>query len=417
MLAQNLPRKPAVSRVRRAGARATERLLAMDTLFASFFQAGFECSCQRHWPERRLDLIAATRHDRFVAADYARLRSVDIRTARDGVRWPLVARTGGQYDFASLLPMLRAARAAGLQVIWDLCHYGWPDDLDIFRPAFVRAFARYARATAQVIAAESDGVPFLSPINEISFWAWAGGDVAYFNPHARGRGLELKAQLVRAAIEAIDAIWSVVPGARIVHADPIIRIAPLTARRADRLAAAGHHAAQYQGWDMLAGMQWPQLGGDPKYLDIIGVNFYPHNQWFFDGPTIRRGHPIYRPFRQMLNAVYQRYHRPLFVAETGAEDEARPEWLRYVSREVRAAMAGGVPVAGICLYPILNHPGWDDERHCHNGLWDAADEHGERDIYEPLARELRRQQRLMRLVASSPGMAAPLAMALAEAAS
>ena len=48
----------------------------------------------------------------------------------------------------------------------------------------------------------------------------------------------------------------------------------------------------------------------------------------------------------------------------------------------------------MCLYPILNHPGWLDGRHCHNGLWDYADAHGHRDIYKPLARELRRWQKV-----------------------
>ena len=41
----------------------------------------------------------------------------------------------GRYDWSSFLPMLRAARETGTQVLWDLLHYGWPDDLDIWRPA------------------------------------------------------------------------------------------------------------------------------------------------------------------------------------------------------------------------------------------------------------------------------------------
>ncbi|HYP08997.1 MAG TPA: hypothetical protein VER03_22410, partial [Bryobacteraceae bacterium] len=48
-------------------------------------------------------------------------------------------------------------------------------------------------------------------------------------------------------------------------------------------------------------------------------------------------------------------------------------------------------VEGICLYPIVNHPGWDDDRHCHNGLWDYCNESGHREIYKPLADELRTQ--------------------------
>jgi len=95
----------------------------------------------------------------------------------------------------------------------------------------------------------------------------------------------------------------------------------------------------------------------------------------------------------MLREVYERYRRPMFVAETGAEGEARPGWLRYIGDEVRAARDAGVPVEGVCWYPIMNFPGWDDDRHCHNGLWDYPDEVGRRAVYEPLGQELRRQQR------------------------
>jgi hypothetical protein len=81
----------------------------------------------------------------------------------------------------------------------------------------------------------------------------------------------------------------------------------------------------------------------------------------------------------------------MFVAETGIEDEARPQWLRYICQEVRAAMREGAQIEGVCLYPIVNHPGWDDDRHCYNGLWDYANEKGEREIYQPLAQELHEQ--------------------------
>ena len=84
----------------------------------------------------------------------------------------------------------------------------------------------------------------------------------------------------------------------------------------------------------------------------------------------------------------------MFIAETGSENRIRASWLRYVCEETQAAIEAGVPVEGMCLYPILNHPGWNDGRHCHNALWDYADANGEREIYEPLARELRRWQKV-----------------------
>jgi beta-glucosidase/6-phospho-beta-glucosidase/beta-galactosidase len=336
-------------------------------------------------------MIAATGHDTHARADYARLREYGIRTVRDGIRWHLIEKSAGRYDFSSALPSIEAARETGAQVIWDLCHYGWPDDLDIFSPEFIRRFARLARAFARVLADETDDVPYIVPVNEISFFSWAGATVGVFYPYATGRGPELKQQLVRAAIEGIEAFWSVTPAARILHTDPMVNIVADPARPEEREAADGYNHAQFDGWDMLAGRLHPELGGHQKYLDIIGVNYYPHNQWFYpggEGMMIDRSHPLYRPARDMLRELYARYERPLFISETGTEDEARVEWLRYVCNEVRAAMEARVPIEGICLYPIVNHPGWEDDRHCHNGLCDYASDNGDREIYHPLGSEL-----------------------------
>jgi len=366
--------------------------MPVSGLLNSFFLGGFECSTHRRHDGRRLDLIAATGHDRAVVQDYRWMVEHGIRSVRDGVRWHLIETTPGHYDWSSLVPMVRAAREGGVQVLWDLCHYGWPDDIDIWRTEFVDRFARFAAAAAAVIRDETDGVPFYCPVNEISYWSWAGGDTARFNPNARGRGAELKHQLIRASIAAIEAVRDVDPRARFVHVDPVIHVVARPSRPADRQAAENYRLAQFEAWDMLSGRQWPGLGGKPDYLDIIGVNYYSDNQWFLGGKTIELGHPLYRPFRDILAETWQRYERPLFVAETGSEGDARAPWLRYVGDEVRAAIENGVRVEGICLYPIVDYPGWTNERHCETGLLGRLDRHGHRPFHHPLADELRRQQ-------------------------
>jgi beta-glucosidase/6-phospho-beta-glucosidase/beta-galactosidase len=364
-------------------------------LFESFFQGGFECSTHRLKSGRRLDEIDATQHDRFIREDYLRLQSQGLRTARDGLRWHLIEKIKGNYDFSSALPMIRAARETKTQVIWDLCHYGWPDWLDIFKPEFVESFRMFAREFARLWRNETDAVLIASPINEISFFAWAAGEVAIFNPFERRRGNELKEQLVRASIAATEELWAVDPRTRITHIDPLINVLPADPKNArQRKGAESYRLAQYDAWDMLAGRLKPELGGAEKYLDIIGGNYYVHNQWIFKGSFISQDNPRYRPFRDILKEVYTRYRRPLFIAETGIEDDLRPSWFRYVCEETRAAIDGGIPIEGICLYPIVNHPGWDDDRHCYNGLWDYPDSAGERVIYQPLADELQRQRQL-----------------------
>jgi hypothetical protein len=180
---------------------------------------------------------------------------------------------------------------------------------------------------------------------------------------------------------------------RIAQIDPVINVLPADpANHTEVKAAEAYRLSQYDAWDMLGGRMKPELGGAEEYLDIIGINFYDHNQWILDGSFVAPGDPRYRPFREIVQEVYQRYQRPLFVAETGIENEARPAWLRYIASEVRDAILSGTMVDGICLYPILNHPGWEDDRHCHNGLWDYPDENGEREIYLPFAEELSKQR-------------------------
>jgi hypothetical protein len=357
-------------------------------LFDSFVMAGYECSSQRRRDGRRLDLLGSTGHAQWADKDYRQLADLRIRCARDGLRWHLIERSPGRYDWGSFLPMLKAAQDAQLQVVWDLCHYGYPDDLDIWQPAFVERFARFAGAVARLMSDEGVSVPFYSPINEISFWSWAGGDVGYFNPGAHGRGQELKHQLVRASIAAIEAIREQAPAARFVQCDPLINVIS-GSRRSDELEnAERYRLAQFEAWDLLAGRQWPGLGGQEHYLDIIGANFYPHNQWFFEGARIQRGERDYRPLAGMLKELHQRYQRPLLISETGAEDTERVPWLRYIVEQVQIALARGVPVQGICWYPFLDYPGWDDDRYCPTGVFGYPDGEGERAGFHPLCVEL-----------------------------
>ncbi len=172
--------------------------------------------------------------------------------------------------------MMHAAEKEGLHVIWDICHYGWPDDINIFRPAFIDRIAAYTRAFVRLHVEVTGRVPWIAPVNEISFFAWAGGQIAMFNPSSKYRGDDLKAQLVRATIACIEAAWETAPGTRIVHTDPLINvIGDPESKRAQNRAEAYHHA-QYQAFDMISGRWKPELGGKPEYLDLIGLNYYPN---------------------------------------------------------------------------------------------------------------------------------------------
>jgi hypothetical protein len=213
---------------------------------------GFECSTHRRLDRKRLDIIAATAHDSMAQADYALLGRCGILTVRNGLRWHLIERMPYRYDWSSLLPMLRAAKGSGTQVIWDVMHYGWPDGLDIWSSAFVERFSRFAREAARIIADESGEAPVLSLVNEISFMAWAGGTSGFFEPFRKTRGPELKRQLVRATIAAVDAVRDAVPDARFAQIDPLINVIADPARPETQALAQRLTAAQYEAWESRA---------------------------------------------------------------------------------------------------------------------------------------------------------------------
>jgi hypothetical protein len=371
----------------------------MTRLFNSFWIAGFESASHINKAGTRLDMIGVTGHDVEVDRDYALLHSVGITTAREGVRWHLVDRPGG-FEFSSLAPFVTAARDQRIQVIWNLCHYGWPDGLDVFSPVFIDRFAAYAGAVARFLRENGDETPLFAPVNEISFLAWAAGRNIIF-PYAHGRDGEIKRQLVRAAIAGCEAIWDVEPRARIVFADPVYHVVAPHAIPELKPLARAQEDAQYEAWDMLAGNTRPELGGHPRYLDVVGLNFYHANQWEYPDMRLRwedePRDPRWIPVHLLFERVYNRYRRPVFIAETSHFGVGRAPWLLEMAREVRQAIDHGVPLEGVCLYPILDRPDWEDPDHWHNsGLWDLVKDGGgrlERILNEPYAKALREAQK------------------------
>ena len=373
----------------------------MGKTFASFFQAGFECSSHRRRDGVRLDLIRATGHDKHVLRDYRLCQKYGFDTIRDGLRWHLIEPSPGKYDWSSWLPALEAAEAVDLQIIWDLFHYGAPDHVDLAGEDFARRFTDFALAAVEVQQSVSSRAPTLCPLNEINFMAWAV-DEGYFptvGPDERGW---FKRQLVRTGIAAATAIRQRWPQATIVWAEPLIHIAPRDRRRRTIREAQQNLAGMYEAYDWLMGLAEPELGGDPSLVDVVGWNFYPHNQWYRDGPTIPMGHHEYRPLADMLVEMAERYRKPLMLSETGAEGSGKPSWLHYVCNEVREAIARGADVRGICWYPITAYPGWDNSRHAETGLFSTIVADGGRNVDQRLLEEFEVQRALF---ARSSGVA------------
>ena len=377
-------------------------------IFPTFFLSGFECSTFLWKDQGRRDLVVETQHRSAVAADYELLRSLGIAVAREGVPWPMVDRGAGRYDFSLVDPMIEAMNRSQILPIWDLCHYGYPDDADPFRADFVERFARYCRAAAEYLVPRVRGPHFFTPINEITFWGFCGGEwgwVAPFRSTKEDR-IRFRRVLCEAAIAGVRAIREVDPEARMVHVEPLIQVAapPDRPDLADE-ARRETHEDTFFAWDVLAGQRHPELGGSPEVLDIVGVNCYSFGQMEYreQGPHMAmcpRDERI-RPLCDMLGDAWERYRRPMIIGETSGLGDGRPAWLKDVMEESLAAVARGIDLHGVCLFPAVDMPNWHTGEWLHNGICDLAPERGgalRRVPFGPYVDELRRWQKLLNRV-------------------
>lgn len=354
--------------------------------YRSFWMGGFEGADHVNGRGEALDMATASGHRQRLSEDYAAAASLGLLTVRESAGWRLCEPTAGHHCLAPLLQTARVAREHGVQVVWTLMHYGLPPDLSLFDDRMIERFARFAGAVARALHPWCDEPPVYNPINEIGFLAWAASQTRLLADHAGGpddppaeetlhSGYALKRRLVRAALAAMQAIREVEPSARFLHIEPLVHVVPPADH--PELAGLAEQVAgyQWQVWDLLAGRLEPELGGHEEALDLIGVNHYHSGQW--EVMTEQRlhwaaGDPRRRPFRHLLQDAHQRYGRPLLVAETSHVGEGRAAWLEEMAAEVSQARSAGVPVHGLCLYPLIDRPDWNDPERWHrSGLFDV----------------------------------------------
>jgi hypothetical protein len=340
---------------------------------------GYECTDQLNTFGKRVDFLTLTGHLQLIDEDYVALAPFQVRTVREGIRWAQIEKTPYRYDFSTVKTMLAAGQRHGIQQVWDLCHFGYPDDLTPLHPLFAQRFAALCRAFVQFYRSERpDDTLIVTPINEVSFISWLGGEVRGTSPYCHHQGWDVKYGLMRAYIEGAHALREADPSIRMLSTEPLVHIVPpLHATPRERRWAREAHDNQFQATDILSGRMCPELGGTPELLDILGFNYYYDNQWQLH-PYQKLGwkdevmNPNWRPLHTLLRDAYKRYRRPFAITETSHPGIDRPEWLRMIGQECAAVLSEGLPLWGTCLYPIVDRPDWDHLDQWHkSGLWDA----------------------------------------------
>jgi beta-glucosidase/6-phospho-beta-glucosidase/beta-galactosidase len=375
--------------------------------FQSFWMGGFECTDQLNSSGNRVDLINSTHHLNRLESDYNLIKNHGITTVREGIRWSQVEKQPYQYDFSTVKMMLNRGKNNGIQQIWDICHFGYPDDLSPLHPHFTKRFVGVCCAFVEFYMQELPGETLIvTPINEVSFISWLGGEAAGTTPYCINNGWAVKYALMRAYIAGIKAMKAINPAVRILTTEPIVNIIPpLIATDEEIAAAAKAHEEQYQAIDILAGYICPELGGSPDLLDMLGFNFYYNNQWEvgFNAflPWLNEEEDLrWRPLSDLLTEAYNRYNRPIVLTETSHPEEDRPLWIKFIGEQCHKVIQNGIPFWGVCLYPIIDRPDWDDLMNWHrSGLWDEefqADGTSVRVLYQPYADALHEAQQFIK---------------------
>lgn len=100
---------------------------------------------------------------------------------------------------------------------------------------------------------------------------------------------------------------------------------------------------------------------DPIDVDILGLDYYCHSEWFFDDTGGRAPSPRPAGFRAVATQYAQRYRRPMMLTETNIRGFAtdRASWLRYMLGEYEALLDDGVDLRGFCWFPHVDSCDWD----------------------------------------------------------
>ncbi len=370
-----------------------------EPLLRSFWMGGYEGADHVNAAGEALDMVRATGHLARLDEDYRRAAGLGLRTLRETIGWRLCEGAGGALDLGRAVQLAQAARRAGIQPLWTLMHYGLPPDLSFFDDALIERFARFAGAVARALRPLCEAPRFYTPINEISFLAWAAGSGGVLQEteadapldaasEAASRlapggvssselsGYQVKRRLVRAALAGMAAIRAEDPQARFLHIEPLVHVAAPPDRPELDALAQQIRDYQWQALDLLSGRLEPGLGGHERALDWLGFNHYHSSQW--EAQTEKRlawhlRDPRRQPVSALLLQAFQRYRRPLVLAETGHVGMGRAAWLHEMAGEALQARALGLPLQGICLYPLLDRPDWCDTGRWHRcGLWQPA---------------------------------------------
>jgi len=357
---------------------------------------GLECTVNRIGNEFH-DQVARSGHAARVD-DIDRLADMGVRRVRYPLLWERIQPERGMpMRWDALDAHLMRLRARGVAPIAGLVHHGsGPRHTNLLDPAFPGELAAYALTVAQ----RYPWIDMWTPVNEPVSTARFSGLYGHWYPHECSDASFVRMLLheCRAAVLAMAAIRSVIPGARYMHTDDmgVISSSPRLAYQAEF-----ENERQFVALDLMAGRVVP---GHPmrRYLarfgataaeltwfeeqallpDVVAGDYYISSDRHLDDDVASYpGVPVggnrrhryvdiaaseragWEPgFEAVLHRMWTRYGRSVAIGEVHIDGtrEAQLRWTRSCWEAAVRAEAAGVPVTAVTFWALLGTFDWND---------------------------------------------------------
>jgi hypothetical protein len=154
------------------------------------------------------------------------------------------------------------------------------------------------------------------------------------------------------------SVKAVAPEARVLLIDPFYHAVGREDDPGSMAAAAARRAAALEAMDHLK-----------DCVDVAGMNFYHDGQVEVSrrpGNEPEHYRPRTLPARDSrrlslgdaVRLYVRRFGKPILVTETSVRAERRLPWLTTLTEQALEVLQEGLPLQGMCWYPIMDVPEW-----------------------------------------------------------
>lgn len=337
------------------------------------FLSGFEST---YMPTHGLDSLNATGHSANWRTDLAALRAAGVTLVRYPLRWHVIETAAGKFSWEETDAVFEHMDQLGIVPIVDLIHHtsyprwltgGFADQR--FGTAFVdyagRVSTRYPNIRGYTVFNEPFATLFLA--GHESLWPPYGSGMQDF--------VRLVTNVLPAIGEAAFILRRNLPRAEHVWIDTAEAHSGDGGSHSEyaELANDRRHFLLdvFLGRDMddrrpfvrefraAGGFSMPPL--PENTVDILGLDYYPHSEWFYDDAGAHA--PSSRPvgFAAIAEHYGNRYGLPMFLAETNIRGmpSDRASWLKHMLEQCELARSRGVDLRGLCWFPYVDSADWD----------------------------------------------------------